>query len=123
MDRPDDSPAVEVLQEVVPKTSAWTDAEREKVEPVTSAPMQPVWANQFAPGAAFTANGWDCVVRAVGEPEPGYWFAMIEPLRPVAPPRVMSRSEFRRLKTQIGKKATEKVLEERKAKVAGGQPS
>lgn len=111
--------------EPVEKTSAWTEAEREKAETPPPVPQLPEWASAFAPGDGMQHNGWDCVIRAVGEPEPGFWFVMIEPLRRVAtkPERIMSRSEFRRLKTQIGKKATEQILEERKAKVAGGQPS
>jgi hypothetical protein len=101
---------------VVEKTSRWTDDEREKqavvdqVGPVAP-PAIPPWVGTFEPGTTFTHEGWTCVVRHIGC-EAGQWLMLVEPTD-FRPPRAASRSEFKRLKTQVGKKEARRILEAR----------
>lgn len=89
--------------------------------PVYDVPDPPPWIMHFLPESVITHAGWEAVVRHVGYEE-GHWMVLLEPMRPVGK-RLMSRSEYRRLKAQVGKKGVEKVLLERKAKVVDGDDS
>lgn len=102
--------------EEVKKVSAWTEAELEgkpvpPAAPIIIPPPLPAWLTTFPPGTLFNVNGWDCAVRHVGQEE-GHWLMLVEPVR--CTQGVMSRSEYRRLKAQIGKKKVKKILKERK---------
>lgn len=98
---------------IVEKTSAWTDEEREKPQP-PQVPQLPAWIVSFQPGSVFNVNGWDCAVRHVGQEE-GHWLLLVEPIRNTQ--RVMSRSEYRRLKAQVGKKEVEQIIKARGQKI------
>lgn len=103
---------------IVPeKTSRWTDAERDGTSapaevsaPVTAddRPPLPPWLGAFGPGSTFEHQGWTVAVRHVGY-EGGMWMFLAEPVD-YKEPRSVSRSEFRRLRTQLGKKEARKVL-------------
>lgn len=102
---------------VVEKTSRWTDAERD-ADKVAAAPPSadarpplPPWVYTFAPGSTFLHDGWTCAVRHVGY-EGGQWMMLVEPLS-YQEPRGASRSEFRRLRQQVGKKVAREILRER----------
>lgn len=102
----------------VEKTSAWTDAERARsneltVPAATEQPELPPWLAALHPGAVFTANGWECIVRHVGY-EGGLWMMLVEPQQ-AAPQRSASRSEFRRLRAQIGKKEAKRITKSERA--------
>lgn len=108
---------------ISPKSSRWTEAERESqlpAPPTDSAPPLPPWLGVFSPGSTFTHNGWRCAVRHVGY-EGGLWMMLVEPLEQETS-RSMSRSEYRRLVAQVGKKETRKLLKARRAEVVGGEP-
>ena len=109
-------------EKVVEKTSRWTEAEREAdAAPPPKPPTVPAWVYTFRPGTVFTHEGWDCVVRHIGCEE-GHWLMLVEPML-YTPPRAVSRSEYRRLVAQVGKKKARQIIKERKAEVVGGEPS
>lgn len=98
----------------VEKTSAWTDADRERsTEVVVPQPVEqkppdfPPWLADLHPGQVFTANGWECVVRHVGY-EGGMWLMLVEP-QIKAKGRTASRAEFRELRKRLGKKEAKRL--------------
>ena len=103
------------------KTSRWSEAEREAaaatppvVPPTTDArPPLPPWVTEFAPGSTFIANGWEIGVCHVGCEE-GMWAMLVMPIKPT---KGASRSEFRRLRAQVGKKEAKRLLSEKGQKV------
>lgn len=106
------------------KTSRWSDAEREaaatppEVPPTTDArPPLPPWVVDFAPGSTFTANGWEIGVCHVGHEE-GMWAMLVMPIRPT---KGASRSEFRRLRAQVGKKEAKRLVAKARPKKANGE--
>lgn len=108
----------------VEKVSAWTEAELaaapEVVEAVPERPAFPPWLASFVPGTVINHGGWEAIVRHVGCEE-GNWLVLLQPTKPLQE-RIISRSTYRRLKAQLGKKGVEQVLADRKAQVAGGTP-
>lgn len=112
---------------VVEKTTRWTDAERDggsgnvdgvsEIEtripdPQAEQPPLPPWLPLFHPGSTFTHNGWQCAVRHVGF-EGGVWMMLVEPIDFEGGVRAASRSEYRRLRAQVGKKEAKRLLTER----------
>lgn len=105
----------------VEKTSAWTDAERAPIptqeeefhKAQREKPEPPPWIASFFPNTVITHDGWEAIVRHVGY-EDGHWLCLLEPTQRLQADRVMSRSEFRRLKAQVGKKKVEAIIKERK---------
>lgn len=100
------------------KTSRWSEAEREgALTPLADPPSAdarpplPSWIGTFVPGSTFEHEGWTCAVRHVGY-EGGHWMMLVEPLSRKEP-RSVSRSEFRRLRTQVGKKKAREILASR----------
>lgn len=101
---------------VVEKTSAWTDTERETAASVASPPLVvPPWVTSFAPNTVITHDGWEAVVRHVGCEE-GHWLVLLEPTKQI---RQVSRSEYRRLKIQVGKKKAKELVKSKG--VVGGE--
>lgn len=95
------------------KTSAWTDEERARdAAPTAKVPEIPPWVVEFAPGTVLTHAGWDCVVRHVGCEE-GHWLILLEPMAYNGKSRNASRSEFRRLRAQVGKRKAKEILASR----------
>lgn len=105
----------DMMEEIGPygnpkKTTAWTD----KDEPPPAPPQPPPWATAFRPGVRFALEGWQAIIRHVGCEE-GRWMVLVEP---VGPDRPKFRSEFRRLKAQVGKKKAEAIVKEKIAALA-----
>jgi len=105
------------------KASRWTDEEREagivatqtETRHETERPPLPDWLRIFQPGTNFSHEGWTCAVRHVGF-EGGVWMMLVEPLE-YKETRSASRSEFRRLRAQVGKKEAKKLLSARGLKM------
>jgi len=103
------------MDEVKPveKTSAWTDAERDRsAEVAVPAPPErpelPPWLSTFHPHSTFEYNGWECVVRHVGY-EGGMWMMLVEPVS-YTEPRGAKRAAYRQARKTPGKKAAKKLL-------------
>lgn len=94
---------------VIEKTTAWTDEARE--EAAKTAPITvPPWVTSFAPNTVITHDGWEAVVRHVGCEE-GHWLVLLEPIQRSSPTRF--RSEYRRLKVQVGKKKAREMIQQK----------
>lgn len=108
---------------IVEKTSAWTDAEREKEaqtaevvlrpsggeERIIERPDLPPWAADLNPATPFVANGWHCEIRHVGY-EGGRWMLLVEPVRPagVFKSKARKRAEYKAAVRTVGKKEARK---------------
>lgn len=90
----------EIMKDMVEKTSQWTDADREIAVPAPAGITIPPWIPSFAPNTIITHDGWEAVVRHVGQEE-GHWLVLLEPVRQVAQ---RNRAAYKRLKHQLGKK-------------------